>query len=146
MHTFPGADGSRLRVIGGSGDGPLQVQTPRQVRVASDGFVLLADYGNGRVQVLTPRLDFHDFVGVGQLFAPAVICADDDDGTGRLLWCCDARRHHLRIGLPHHTTIPVWRYRNVGSGVGVTVSTAAVRDRDEVLRRPTAGPVHMPRT
>jgi tripartite motif-containing protein 71 len=37
----------------------------------------VADYGNHRVQVLTPRLDFHGFVGVGQLVAPAGICADD---------------------------------------------------------------------
>jgi sugar lactone lactonase YvrE len=45
IHAFRVGDGSRLRVIGGSGDGPLQVKTPRQVRVASDGFVFLADYG-----------------------------------------------------------------------------------------------------
>jgi tripartite motif-containing protein 71 len=30
------------------------------------------------VQVLTPRLDFHGFVGVGQLSHPAGVCADDD--------------------------------------------------------------------
>jgi DNA-binding beta-propeller fold protein YncE len=30
------------------------------------------------VQVLTPRLDFHGFVGVGQLLGPCGVCADDD--------------------------------------------------------------------
>jgi hypothetical protein len=39
--------------------------------VASDDYVFVADCGNNRVQVLTPRLDFHSFVGVGQLVAPA---------------------------------------------------------------------------
>jgi DNA-binding beta-propeller fold protein YncE len=77
IHEFRVADGSRLRVIGGAGDGPLQFSYPRQVWVASDDFVFVAEFGNKRVQVLTPRLDFHAFVGVGQLSSPAGVCADD---------------------------------------------------------------------
>ncbi len=77
IHVFRVADGSRLRVIGGAGDGPLQFRYPRQVWVASDDFVFVADCGNDRVQVLTPRLDFHGFVGMGQLEYPAGVCADD---------------------------------------------------------------------
>jgi DNA-binding beta-propeller fold protein YncE len=71
-------DGSRLRVIGGAGDGPLQFVYPGQVWVASDDFVFVADTGNNRVQVLTPRLDFHGFVGVGELSGPSGVCANDD--------------------------------------------------------------------
>jgi tripartite motif-containing protein 2/3 len=78
IHMFRVADGLRLRVIGGGGDGPLQFAEPRQVWVASDDFVFVADYGNDRVQVLTPRLDFHCFVGVGRLVGPCGVCADDD--------------------------------------------------------------------
>jgi DNA-binding beta-propeller fold protein YncE len=78
IHVFDVADGSRLRVIGSRGDGPLQFVEPRQVWVASDDFVFVADCGNDRVQVLTPRLDFHAFVGVGQLDGPSGVCADDD--------------------------------------------------------------------
>jgi DNA-binding beta-propeller fold protein YncE len=78
IHVFRVADGSRLRVIGSRGDGPLQFKKPRQVWVASDDFVFVAEYGNDRVQVLTPRLDFHSFVGVGQLDDPLGVCADDD--------------------------------------------------------------------
>jgi DNA-binding beta-propeller fold protein YncE len=77
IHAFRVADGSRLRVIGSRGDGPLQFVNPCQVWVASDDFVFVADYGNKRVQVLTPRLDFHGFVGVGQLRGPCGVCADD---------------------------------------------------------------------
>jgi DNA-binding beta-propeller fold protein YncE len=77
VHEFRVGDGSRLRVIGGFGDGPLQFKKPRQVWVASDGFVFVADPGNGRVQVLTPRLDFHGFVGADQLTGPSGVCADD---------------------------------------------------------------------
>jgi DNA-binding beta-propeller fold protein YncE len=76
--AFRVADGSRLRVIGSRGDEPLQFRCPFQVWVASDGFVFVADCGNNRVQVLTPRLDFHGFVGVGQLCGPCGVCADDD--------------------------------------------------------------------
>jgi sugar lactone lactonase YvrE len=78
IHVFLIADGSRLREIGSRGDGPLQFVEPRQVWVASDDFVFVAELGNKRVQVLTPRLDFHAFVGVGQLSEPVGVCADDD--------------------------------------------------------------------
>ncbi len=78
IHEFRVADGSRLRVIGGAGAGLLQFKQPAQVWVASDDYLFVADYGNNRVQVLTPRLDFHSFVGVGQLSKPAGVCADDD--------------------------------------------------------------------
>ncbi len=78
IHEFRVADGSRLRVIGGAGDGPLQFKNPCQVWVASDDYVFVAEFGNNRVQVLTPRLDFHGFVGVGQLERPCGVCANDD--------------------------------------------------------------------
>jgi DNA-binding beta-propeller fold protein YncE len=78
IHAFCVADGSRLRVIGGAGGGSLQFMQPRQVWIASDEFLFVADCRNKRVQVLTPRLDFHGFVGVGQLRGPAGVCADDD--------------------------------------------------------------------
>ncbi len=77
IHVFRVADGSRLRVIDGAGDGPLQFNSPFQVWIASDDSVFVADYGNDRVQVLTPRLDFHSFVGVGHLSGPSGVCADD---------------------------------------------------------------------
>ncbi len=77
IHAFRVADGSRLRVIGSAGDGPLQFRYPRQVWVASDDFVFVVELGNRRVQVLTPRLDFHGVVGVDQISDPAGVCADD---------------------------------------------------------------------
>jgi DNA-binding beta-propeller fold protein YncE len=77
IHEFRVGDGSRLRVIGGVGVGRLQFKGPRQVWVASDDVVFVAEYGNNRVQVLTPTLDFHAFVGVGQLHGPAGVCAND---------------------------------------------------------------------
>jgi DNA-binding beta-propeller fold protein YncE len=78
IHEFSMADGLLLRVIGAEGDRPLQFNEPRQVWVASDGFVFVAEYGNHRVQVLTPSLDFHCFVGVGQLVKPVGVCANAD--------------------------------------------------------------------
>jgi DNA-binding beta-propeller fold protein YncE len=78
IHVFSVADGSRRRVIGGRGDGPLQFNCPCQVWIAPDDFVFVADCVNNRVQVLTPSLDFHAFVGVGQLDGPAGVCANAD--------------------------------------------------------------------
>jgi DNA-binding beta-propeller fold protein YncE len=92
IHEFRVSDGSRLRVIGGAGDGPLLFKLPRQVWVASDGFVFVADYGNKRVQVLTPALDFHAFVGVGQLRGPSGVCTDDD-----VIMVSEAGAHRISV-------------------------------------------------
>jgi DNA-binding beta-propeller fold protein YncE len=78
IHEFDVEDGSRRRVIGGRGDGQLQFHGPRQVYVAPDGFVFVADCRNNRVQVLTPSLDFHCFIGQGELEYPAGVCANAD--------------------------------------------------------------------
>jgi DNA-binding beta-propeller fold protein YncE len=64
-------------VVGGAGDGPLQFKNPYGLSVAPDNHVFVADHGNNRVQVLTPRLDFHCCVGVGQLSHPLGVCAND---------------------------------------------------------------------
>jgi DNA-binding beta-propeller fold protein YncE len=78
IHELSVADGSRRRVIGGKGDGPLQFSYPHQVCIAPDGFVFVADSSNHRVQVLTPTLDFHCFIGEGQLTYPVGVCASAD--------------------------------------------------------------------
>jgi hypothetical protein len=67
VHELSTMDGSRHRVVGGSGDGPLQFRGPQHMYTAPDGFVFVADAGNNRVQVLTPALDFHCFIGEGEL-------------------------------------------------------------------------------
>jgi tripartite motif-containing protein 2/3 len=78
IHEFDLADGSRRRIIGGKGDGPLQFRNPRQLCIAPDGYVFVADAGNSRVQVLTPHLDFHAFVGAGKVIRPVGVCANAD--------------------------------------------------------------------
>ncbi len=75
IHEYRVSDGSLLRVVGSRGDGPLQFKHPLQVWVAD--FVFVADHGNRRVQVLTPALDFHALVGVGELEYPVGVCAND---------------------------------------------------------------------
>jgi DNA-binding beta-propeller fold protein YncE len=78
IHVYNIADGLRRRVVGGAGDGPLQFSNPLQVWVAADDFVFVADAGNSRIQVLTPDLDFHGFVGAGELGNPTGVCANSD--------------------------------------------------------------------
>ncbi len=78
------ADGSRRRVIGGGGDGPLQFKDPLQlyIALAADGFVFVADSGHKCVQVplavLAPALDFHAFIGRGQLDVAVSVAANAD--------------------------------------------------------------------
>jgi hypothetical protein len=78
IHELSVADGSRRRVIGGEGDGPLQFKRPRQLCIAPDGFVFVADADNHRLQVLTPTLDFHSFIGKGERGRPVGVCANAD--------------------------------------------------------------------
>ncbi len=78
IHAFSVADGSQLRVVGSKGSGPLQFHRPWQVHIAPDGFVFVADWGNDRVHVLTPTLDFHGFVGAGDLRYLSGVCANAD--------------------------------------------------------------------
>ena len=72
------ADGGVVRRVGTPGTGPLQFRRPRQVCIAVDEHVFVAELDNNRVQVLTPALDFHSFLGVDQLQAPIGMCADAD--------------------------------------------------------------------
>jgi DNA-binding beta-propeller fold protein YncE len=78
IHVCRVADGSWLRVVGSKGRGPLQFRSPYQVHVAPDGFVFVADFGNDRVQVLTPTLDFHGYIGESSLDRPVGVCANAD--------------------------------------------------------------------
>ncbi len=94
IHVFRVGDGLRLRVSGGPGNGPIRFSNPCQVWVASDDFVFVAEYGNDRVQVLTPTLDFHSFVGVGKLEYPAGVCADD-----AVVMVSEAAKHSHRISV-----------------------------------------------
>jgi hypothetical protein len=78
IHVHHLADGCRRRVVGGRGGGALRFLRPHQVCVAPDGFVFVAEAGNDRVQVLTPTLGFHAFIGAGQLARPVGVCANAD--------------------------------------------------------------------
>ncbi len=78
IHEFDVGDGSLRRVVGSEGASPLQFSGPCQVSIAPDGFVFVAEFSNNRVQVLMSTLDFHSFVGVGQLELPSGVCANDD--------------------------------------------------------------------
>jgi DNA-binding beta-propeller fold protein YncE len=77
------ADGVRKKVFGGPAAGslPLQLNGPCQVCIADDGVVFVADYGNHRVQVLTPGLDacVKSLGGpAGILNSPSGVCANAD--------------------------------------------------------------------
>jgi hypothetical protein len=78
IHEIDTADGSRRRIIGTKGDGPLQFDNPEHLCIAPDGFVFVAESGNDRVQVLTPSLDFHAFIGQDELVRPVGVCANAD--------------------------------------------------------------------
>jgi hypothetical protein len=96
IHAFCIADGTLLRIIGGWGELTLRFSNPRELCVANDGLVFVADCGNNRVQILTPQLDFASFVGVGQLRAPSGVCADSDIVAVSEFW-----QGHIKIFSRH---------------------------------------------
>ena len=44
-------EGKFLKSFGGKGEARVQFQSPRFVHVSKDGFILVADFKNGRIQV-----------------------------------------------------------------------------------------------
>jgi DNA-binding beta-propeller fold protein YncE len=92
VHVFDAHTFERRRVVGHDGNGPLGFRQPHQLCVADDGFVFVADTHNNRVQVLTPALDFHGFVGAGQLRRPAAVCADND-----VVAVSETERHRVTV-------------------------------------------------
>jgi hypothetical protein len=77
LRAYDVTSGALLREVGGWGTGPLQFGSrPHQIWVAPDDFVFVADLSNHRIQVLTPQLTFHAFLGVGELSYPEGVCAD----------------------------------------------------------------------
>jgi DNA-binding beta-propeller fold protein YncE len=79
IHVFSVANGSRLWTIGSSekGAGVLQFNDAYQVYIASDGYVFVAEYGNHRVQVLTPGLGFHGYFTDGLEYPCGVVANVD---------------------------------------------------------------------
>jgi hypothetical protein len=79
VHAYSLTTGAHLRSVGGSwGDGPLQFKSPQKIWIAPDDVLFVAEYWNHRLQLLTPQLDFHGFLGVGELDRPAGVCGVGD--------------------------------------------------------------------
>jgi DNA-binding beta-propeller fold protein YncE len=113
IHVFRVGDGSRLHVIGCLGRGPLQLHRPMQVCIAADGFVFVADWGNHRVQVLTPTLDFHGVIGERTLVRPAGVCANAD-----VVVVSETAPAHRICVFERRSGVVVRRFGREGSGAG----------------------------
>jgi DNA-binding beta-propeller fold protein YncE len=115
LYVLAVADGSVLRVVGGRGSHPLQFNNPRQVWVACDGFVFIADCGNRRVQVLAPDLTFHSVIGADDLCSPSGVCANADVVVVTEVLAHRVSVYHRRFP-PTHTAVT--RFGTEGSSDG----------------------------
>jgi hypothetical protein len=78
VHAYILATGAHLRSVGvGWGVGPLQFKYTRQIWIAPNDLVFVADGLNNRLQILTPQLDFHGFMGARELDCPYGVGGDD---------------------------------------------------------------------
>jgi DNA-binding beta-propeller fold protein YncE len=84
IHVFRVADGSCVSTLprppcSFSTTSPYPFAGPRQLSIAPDDFVFVADFGVNRVRVLTPTLEFHTYVGAdAALMSPSGVCACAD--------------------------------------------------------------------
>jgi hypothetical protein len=127
------SDGAVLQRVGRWGSGPLQFDKPRQVCVAPDGVVFVAELENKRIQVLTPALEFHSFVGVGQLRRPIGACANDDTV------CVSDYLDHGVLVFARRDGAPLRRFGSFGMGVGQLnkpLSVCFINNTLQVLCRP----------
>lgn len=86
--------GAMLKIVVGPGTGPGQVTSPAGVGLDQFGRLLVADAGNGRVQVFDSNAGGSEFLGLhaGELVTPAAVTAAPgallyvaDRGTGRVV-------------------------------------------------------------
>jgi tripartite motif-containing protein 2/3/tripartite motif-containing protein 71 len=112
-------DGLRQRVIGGpaAGAGPLHFNRPTQVWITGDDHVFVADWGNHRVQVLTPGAAGGNYaasstLGVGELSSPSGVCANAD-----IVVVSEVSRYRITVLKRSDGTI-IRRMGSQGSGDG----------------------------
>lgn len=76
-----------------------RVRRPEQLAVTRDGRVLVAEFSNDRIQVMTPQLRLVRYLGVGVLHGPAGVCvvvdADDDDDAQAVVIVAGERRGRM---------------------------------------------------
>jgi len=106
-------DGSYLGVFAPAGSDPGQVDAPRGVLVSPDGSVLVADSGNGRIQVFTAAGDYVRAIGVGVLNGPSGM-AFSDVGTGVLFVADTGNSRVARFDWP--TGAALTHIGSLGSG------------------------------
>lgn len=77
LRVYSVETGDLLQVVGSWGSRKLQFRQPKQVCASADDVVFVADSANHRIQVLTPRLSFHRFIGEKQLRWPVGVGVSD---------------------------------------------------------------------
>jgi DNA-binding beta-propeller fold protein YncE len=115
------SDGRLLGSVGGHGRGALQFRVPCQIAVApDDDYVFIAEFGNNRVQVLTPELTFCGFLGVNVLLTPMGVCVGDG------VVAVSQRRHH-RVSVFRRADWALVRHiGRFGSGKGALCQPAGL--------------------
>jgi hypothetical protein len=68
-----------MNVSSPGGDGPQQLHCPLSICVDGDGMIIVADYRNNRIQLLTPDLQLvrHLITGIKN---PRLVCLDEISG------------------------------------------------------------------
>ena len=65
--------------LGGRGSGNGQFNSPRQLTVSSDGFVLVTDYGNDRIKILDSNLFYQRHISHDSMRSPCDVKVTSDE-------------------------------------------------------------------
>lgn len=109
------------RVFGNTGTGPVQFNEIKGLEVTRDGNLLVADFGNHRVQEITPKGQFVRQFGVtgvpgsdnAHLRQPAGVAVDKDGN----IYIADAGNHRVQKFSPSGTWLNAWGSGAAGSDV-----------------------------
>jgi DNA-binding beta-propeller fold protein YncE len=115
-HAFDVLTGAHLGVLNG-----LPLDNPRQVSVAPDGIICVADNGNNCVQVFQlPYVGLSRKVGVGQLAGPSGVCVDGD-----IIAVSERDAHRISI-YERHQFLLIRRFGSIGGWNGLLNTPVAL--------------------
>jgi hypothetical protein len=120
IHVIHARSGVRVRVVGNDRAGP-RFKFVRDVFIAADDFVFVADSDSHHIRILTPSLDSYGLAGAGQLRFPDGVCADAD-----VIAVCELRENRISI-IDRRLNALVRRFGKLGHGAGQLLIPIALR-------------------
>jgi hypothetical protein len=120
IHVINVRSGDRVRVVGDH-RAARWFKFVRDVFIAADDFVFVADSDSHHIRILTPSLDLYSLAGAGQLRYPDGVCADAD-----VIAVSEYQKSRISI-IDRRLNALVRRFGTLGNGAGQLLFPTALR-------------------